>query len=185
MRDLPKGLPSIVRDALTRATREIVRDADRKADAYATYQQQMWWARQPPAVPPAAEAASLFAWALELRRDLLAPFDGEMRDLVADLQPIALVSHEIALPEIDRGIPAGRLKTALELDFDDERFLNHHDWFDGLRVNGGGTLNTADAIRHAVHPEMLRQIHALVAEGQVWDRVIHGFAAMVQAYKDR
>ncbi|HTK59704.1 MAG TPA: hypothetical protein VL283_00715 [Candidatus Baltobacteraceae bacterium] len=185
MRDLPKGLPPIVRDALTRAAREIVDAADRKAEAYSAYQQHIWWARQAPAIPPTAEASSLFDWALALRRDLLAPFGGEMRDLIADLPPLALVSHEIALPEVDRGIPAGRLKTTLELDFDEERFLNHHDWFDGLRVTGGGTLNTEVAIRTSVHPEMLRQIHALVAEGQIWDRVVHGFGEMVKAFKDR
>jgi len=186
MRDLPKGLPSKVREALDRTVRDLNDAAHHKGQAYDVYAQHRWHANKHLRTQELrdGEAANLFTWAMELQRDIRLPIDG-LVEIVADLPPLAVISHEIVLPEIDRGIPGGRLKTVLELDFDKERLLNHYDWFDGHLVTGGGALNTRDAIYHSVHPEMLRQIYALVAEGQVWDRVIHGFDRLIEAYKDR
>jgi len=185
MRDLPKGLPSKVRAALTSAVDVVTDVSHRKALAFNAYEEHRRYANRNLRTQELrdGEATSLFDWAVNLQDAIRAPFDG-LVDLFEDLPPIAVVSHEIVLPEVD-GIPSGRLKTVLELDFDEERLLNHHDWFDGCRATGGGTLNTRDAIYHSVHPEMLRRIHDLVAEGQVWDRVIHGLDKLVEAYKDR
>jgi hypothetical protein len=185
MRDLPKGLPSKVRGALDRAAQDVTDVSHRKAHALNAYERHRRYANTNLRTQELrdGEASSLFDWAVNLQEAIRFPFDG-LVDIILDLPAIAVVSHEIVLPEVD-GIPSGRLKTVLELDFDEERLLNHHDWFDGCRVTGGGTLNTRDAIYHSVHPEMLRQIHALVAEGEVWDRVIHGFDRLIEAYKDR
>lgn len=184
-KDLPENLPMIVRDAAARARQELTEASRRKSrtlDAYARHRELARQEMSPDLRD--GEAMNLFTWAMKLRRALL--FD-ELRvfDLFTQQPPLSIVSHEIVLAPVGE-IPGGRLKTELELDFfDRDRFLNHHEWFDGYRVGGGGTLNTVDAIHTALFPVMLRQIHDLVAEGQVWDRIIHGFGKLVEAYKDR
>ena len=182
--DLPKSIPPIVRHAAERAAQEVADASHAKTQAFSVYEQIRWHSRadRTDALRD-GEATAIFDWALALRTELLRPF-GDLTEFFKEVPPLPIVSHEIVLDPVDRGIPGGRLKTTLDLDFAEDRFLNFDDWFDGCRVTGGGTLNTRDAIFHSIHPEMLRQIHALIAEGQVWDRVIHGFTAMVQAYKD-
>lgn len=183
--DLPKNLPSIVRAAAERNARELAEAPGRKAQAFNVYQMHQWRSRHEKTQALLdGEATDIFDWAMMLQRDIVVPF-GDLRDIFAHSPPLTVVSHEIDLPAGEDGLPGGRLTTTLELDFDDERFLNHYDRFDGYRVTGGGTLNTAYAIFTAIHPEMLRRIHALIAEGNVWDRIVHGLDKMFEDRKGR
>jgi hypothetical protein len=98
---------------------------------------------------------------------------------------ILVASAEIALP-FQSGFQGGTFKTELSLALDPgEGLFRHDDWFDGYRMTGGGLLNTAQALRTALHPDMLERIHGDVAEGKCWPVIEAGLARLVEAHKDR
>lgn len=131
-------------------------------------------------------AQSLIDWGANLRRAL--PLQRLTDEFGAqECEPsISIVCHEIALPA-EGTAPGGRLKTELMLDLSpsDETVFRHYAWFDGNRVAHGGILNSTYGMLLTIHPEMLRQIHDLVAEGKVWDRVIAGLKSLLSTHKDR
>lgn len=177
IRSLPVSLPIAVTAAVENAlsNRDLIES--KRADALSTYHAQMrlnYMQIEPLDDELAGERAeALFEWGMMLHESL--PIDKLRRGFKGgEVSSLTLVSHKIDLKAVP-GAAGGPLKVRLDLELEDPTFLfRHYAWFDGHRVVGGAALNSATALQMALHGEMLRQIHNRVAEGDAWDRIVHG-----------
>ncbi|WKZ28816.1 MAG: hypothetical protein QY323_04765 [Patescibacteria group bacterium] len=176
IRSLAKNVPAPVLTAVNKALADRERIESRRADALQAYHAQMrlnYMQIEPLDDKLASNRAdALFEWGMMLRERL--PIDELRRGFKSgEVSSLALVSHEIDLKP-ETGAAGGRLKVRLDLELEDPAYLfRHYAWFEGCRVVGGAALNSALALQMSLHAEMLRQIHNRIAEGDVWDRVIH------------
>lgn len=187
MRDLPKNVPPVVLSAAQGALDEMEDIIDRARLAKQAYLAMKSGIDQHAHLPLLEMAQALVEWGAMLQdglptRDLMNRFwiSGS-----AHGPCILVAAAEIALP-YRAGFPGGSLKTELSLALDPgEGLFRHDDWFDGYRMTGGGLLNTAQAVRNALHPTMLERLHDDVAEGRNWPLIVTGFGRLVADYKDR
>jgi hypothetical protein len=175
-RTVPRDVPPIVLETAARAARKL----EERAGAYdAAVARHAAWIRASVGDKPAAQAQTLYRWFAELRSRLV-PF-GFSRHVPSWTVPVAC--HRITIRAGDG--PTEAVVTRLDLCLDDGRFVDHYEWLGDVRVRHGGMLGSPSAFLHALHPEMLRQIHDLAAEGQLWDRVVKGIEALAHDLKDR
>lgn len=188
LRDLPKSVPSAVLSVAAGALEDTDDLNQRARDAKKAYMARNPQIDQHAHLLLTGMAQSLVEWGAMVQDSLPSP-DLAKRFWTsgAAYGPcIVVASAEFALPSRPAGFPGVTLKTELSLVLDPgEGLFRHDDWLNGYRMTGGGLLNTAQALRTALHHEMLSRIHADVAEGRSWPVIEAGLARLVEAHKDR
>jgi len=132
------------------------------------------------------KAEDLFNWGLDLRKRLPSEALFKRFRREREIGPsISVINEEIALEARDNA-RAGKLATELELNLypGDAWLFRRYDRFDGYLTSGGDQLNTITSILIELHPQMLRAIHARIADGDAWTRVEHGLTKLLGDLKD-
>lgn len=189
-RDLPTTIPSAVLSTAQAAIEETEDVIQRAGDAKRAYQSDAFRRQQHEARKRAhdglmAMSQDLIKWSMTLLNGLPTDMLARRFDTRTGDPCIPVVRHEIALAACE-GFQGGVLRTELQLMlYRGEGPFRHYDWFNGFRMTGGGQLASANSIYLAVHPEMLDQLHAFIAEGRNWPQIEAGLNALVDAFKDR
>ncbi len=188
IRDLPKQVPTIVLAVADRVIKERERFENNRSVAISAFRAHELLDRDLSAETTAeleTRAEAICDWGVNVREAL--PIVRLYRWFKTDAPPaLTVVNHQITLKPVGSA-PGGTLKMRLDLELDPDRdvLFRHHEWFDGYRVAGGGVMNTGTSLLMSLHSEMLRQVHDLIAENQIWERATNDFTRLLESFKDR